>query len=93
MLPSADKKVAYTKNMRDEFYNMLRDILDELERFPRLMLLIGGSEIAVYDPRVGFPGHIPLWMRLQSGISGSKSGENPYADMYTLDSSRVIING
>lgn len=73
----------YTKTRRDDLYESLRQIIDEVDTLPGLMLVIAGRRDMLDDLLRGFRSYPALWMRLQNEIASDRC--NRFSDTIDLD--------
>ncbi len=59
----------YTRTMRDQAYEMWRELIDDSHHAAYLFIMLAGSEVLFTDVKLGFPSYPALWARLQSEIS------------------------
>lgn len=73
----------YTKMRREDLYESLRQVIDEVDTLPGLLVVIAGRRDILDDPLRGFRSYPALWMRLQNEVSSDKC--NRFADVVDLD--------
>jgi energy-coupling factor transporter ATP-binding protein EcfA2 len=78
-----DGRPYYTRAMRDQSYEMLREFLDESAFSPFLMTILAGDGEAVANPRTGFAAYPALWARLQTEVQSDRP--NLFGDLVDLD--------
>jgi Cdc6-like AAA superfamily ATPase len=75
--------VRYTKMRRDDLYESLRQVIDEVETLPGLFMVLAGRREVLEDASRGIPSYAALWMRLQNEVRPSRA--NRFADLVDLD--------
>ncbi len=65
-------------------YELLRQLIDDVEMLSGFMMLAAGRRVIVEDEKRGFKSYEALWMRLQTGLVPSEHF-NPYADIVDVD--------
>jgi len=81
--PTREGGVNYTKLRRDELYESFRQLIDEVETLPGLMVLLSGRRELLDDAARGIPSYAALWMRLQNEVRSTRV--NRFADLIDLD--------
>jgi len=74
----------YTAMAIKDTYELLRQLIDDVELLSGFIMLTAGKREIVDDERRGFKSYEALWMRLQTGLIPSEHF-NPYADIVDLD--------
>jgi hypothetical protein len=73
----------YTRAIRDQSYEMIRELIDDSAFSPYLLTVIAGETEQVTNSRTGFPSYPALWARLQSEVSAARP--NLFGDLVDLD--------
>lgn len=76
--------VRYTKTRRDDLYESFRQVIDEVDTLPGLLMILAGRREVLEDTSHGIPSYAALWMRLQNEVRPSRV--NRFADLIDLDS-------
>jgi len=58
----------YTPNAIKDVCEIIRQMIDDIERFSGLLLILSGRPAFIEDIKRGFKSYEALWMRLQSGL-------------------------
>lgn len=74
----------YTRAARDEFYESLRQFIDEVEVFNHTMIVVGFTRDLVDDMSLGLRSYEALWLRIQNEVAGDRP--NLFRDFVDLDS-------
>lgn len=75
--------VRYTRAKRDELYESLRQIIDEVDALRGFFLIVAGRREIIEDQGKGVRSYEALWMRLQNEVRSEKC--NRFADLIDLD--------
>jgi len=80
-------EVHYTRTRRDDLYEMLRELIDEMDALEGFLLIIAAGRELFEDARSGVRSYPALWMRLQNEVHARpRLGEaNRFADVIDLD--------
>lgn len=73
----------YNKVARDEFYESVRQLIDGIDTFSFLMIMLGFRRELVEDEYKGFRSYEALWLRIQHEVAGSRI--NLFRDFLDLD--------
>jgi hypothetical protein len=73
----------YTRTKRDEFYESLRHVVDEVDSLRGFFPILSGRREIVEDQSRGIRSYEALWMRLQNEVRSEKF--NRFADLIDLD--------
>lgn len=84
ILPKSEAKVLYTTMKRNDCYQFLRQLIDDLDFFRNVLFIISGRSEIVTNEHYGLPSYHALWMRIQPGFSQS-AYLNYYADLVDAD--------
>lgn len=79
-----DGKFKYTPNAVKDTYEMLRQLIDDMELLNRFLLILAGDKVLIDDDKRGLKSYEALWMRLQTGLVPIDKF-NPFADMVDID--------
>lgn len=80
---SAPPALRYTKQRREDFYESLRTLIDEMGLVPGLLLLLAGPPELLSDDRLGIPAYNALQLRIQNEVTSQDV--NRFADIIDLD--------
>jgi len=84
ILPKAEAKVFYTAMKRNDCYQFLRQLIDDLDFFHNVLFIISGRSEIVSSEKYGLPSYHALWMRIQPGYNQTNY-LNSYADLIDAD--------
>ncbi len=75
--------IRYTKMKRDEAYESIRELIDQIDTLKNIMFLFSLNRKLIDDEAIGLKSYIALWMRIQTEIVS----ENPnrFANILDLD--------
>lgn len=73
----------YTKMKREDTYESIRQLIDEIDSLRYLMFVFAFDRSLVDDENVGLKSYQALWMRIQTEITGERF--NRFSDMVDLD--------
>jgi len=79
-----DGKFKYTPNAVNDTYELLRQLIDDIELLSNFLLILAGDKVLIDDDKRGLKSYAALWMRLQTGLVPSDRF-NPFADMVNID--------
>lgn len=82
----------YTPNATKDTYELIRQLIDDMELLENFMLVLSGRKEVFSDERRGITSYEALRMRLESGLAESRSF-NPWADIVDLDKHYVAAGG
>ncbi|MDD3534830.1 MAG: DUF2791 family P-loop domain-containing protein [Candidatus Cloacimonetes bacterium] len=80
ILPLAESRLRYTPMRRNDVYELLRQLIDDMDFFPNTLILVAAGEEMMNNERHGFESYHALWMRLQPGFVW-QDYLNPYSDL------------
>lgn len=84
ILPKSGAVMNYTPMRRNDVYELLRQLIDDLDFFKNILILISGNS-EIYDNEIyGLQSYHALWMRLQPGFL-QEQNLNVYADLIDAD--------
>ena len=75
--------VRYTKMRRDDTYESIRQMIDEIDSFRNIMVVYGFDRKLMDQEGDGFKSYQALWMRIQNEIVGERF--NKFNDIVNLD--------
>ena len=75
--------VRYTKLRRDDTYESIRQLIDDIDSMRYLFFLFGFDRELADNENSGLKSYQALWMRIQSEVSGTRF--NRFADILDLD--------
>lgn len=73
----------YTRSARDDAYESIRELIDDIDNLERVMFIMTGRLELVDDDVRGMRAYDALWLRLQDEISSDKP--NKFADLLYID--------
>lgn len=76
-------KVHYTKMRRDDTYESIRQLIDEIDSLRHVMFVFAGRRELVDNERTGFKSYQALWLRIQNEVVGN--AVNRFAGIIDLD--------
>ncbi|MBP7564178.1 MAG: DUF2791 family P-loop domain-containing protein [Candidatus Cloacimonetes bacterium] len=80
ILPEYQTQIKYTAAKRNDIYEMLRQLIDDLDFLNNFLLIISGLSDIVENETHGLQSYQALWMRIQQSYKQDFL-VNPYADM------------
>lgn len=83
--PAVEPK--YTKLRRDDLYETMRELIDEMDSLEGSLFVMAGREELFTDTKAGIHSYPALWMRIQNEVepeAGSRQ-VNRFADIINLD--------
>ncbi len=72
--------IRYTKAARNDVYELLRQIIDDMDVLSRFLLLIASDEEFLLNEKFGAQSYHALWMRIVP-TAKHRQKVNPYADI------------
>ncbi|HAI21817.1 MAG TPA: hypothetical protein DCM14_07990 [Clostridiales bacterium UBA8153] len=75
--------VKYTRTRRDDLYESMRQVIDEVDALKGFLMLLSGRRALLDDEKHGVRSYEALWMRLQNEVRSAKV--NRFADLLDLD--------
>ncbi len=75
--------VKYTKMRRDDGYEAVRELIDDIDTFRYFFLVFGFDRSLIDNEKVGFKSYQALWLRTQNEIVSKRV--NLYTDLLDLD--------
>lgn len=89
ILPKAEAVVYYTPMKRNDVYELIRQLIDDLDFFRNTLIVISGNSEIFENEKYGLASYHALWMRIQPGFQQLQS-LNIYADL--IDSNLIFSN-
>jgi archaellum biogenesis ATPase FlaH len=83
-------KFIFTPNQVKDFYELIRQIIDDAELLNQFFMVIAGDRSLIDDEKRGFKSYEALWMRLQTGLVSS-GRFNSFADVVDTDEHLRIL--
>ncbi len=80
VLPSFESQINYTSLKRNDLYELLRQLIDDLDFLKNFLIVISTHTDMITNEKYGFESYHALWMRIQPCYS-QKTVINPYADL------------
>ena len=80
---AGSENVRYTKMRRDDTYESIRQMIDEIDSFRNIMVVYGFDRGLMDHESNGFKSYQALWMRIQNEIVGERF--NKFNDIVNLD--------
>jgi len=75
--------IRYTKMRRDDVYESIRELIDEIDTLKNIMFFFSFGRILLDDEQTGLKSYQALWMRMQNEIVSSRF--NKFSDFYDMD--------
>lgn len=76
-------RLLYSKTAREEFYESIRQLIDEIDSLHYLLVILGFRKELVDDKDAGLMSYMALWLRIANEIAGS--GVNLFRDFLNLE--------
>ena len=83
MKKSSIEPIHYTKMRREDTYESIRQLIDEIDSMQSVMFVFGFDRMLMDDENYGLKSYQALWMRIQNEIASEKF--NKFADIIDLD--------
>jgi len=80
---SSLEEIHYTKMKREDTYESLRELIDDIDSLHNIMFLCGFDRALLDDENAGIKSYQALWMRIQNEVSGKRF--NRFSDLIDLD--------
>lgn len=80
---TGSEHVRYTRMRRDDTYESIRQMIDEIDSLKNIMIVFGFDRILMDHESWGFKSYQALWMRIQNEITGERF--NKFNDIVNLD--------
>lgn len=84
ILPKSEAVVYYTPLKRSDVYQLIRQLIDDLDFFRNILILISGNTEILENEKHGLQSYHALWMRIQPGFLQMPQ-LNVYADLIDAD--------
>ncbi len=73
----------YTKMKREDTYESIRELIDDIDNFKHIMFLFGCSKEFIENEKMGMKSYQALWMRIQNEVWNDKI--NKFADIIDMN--------
>lgn len=80
---SADGSIRYTKGRRDDAYESIRQLIDDIDSMRYVLFLLCPDREMLENDSIGFKSYQALWMRLQNEVISIRF--NRFADIVDMD--------
>jgi hypothetical protein len=80
---SSLEPVHYTKMKREDTYESIRQLIDDIDSMKHIMFVYGFDRELIDNENAGLKSYQALWMRIQNEIVGERF--NRFSDMVDLD--------
>ena len=80
---SAENIIRYTKLRRDDTYESIRQLIDDIDNMKNIMFFMSFDRELIDNDNFGMKSYQALWMRIQNEVVSSRF--NRFADMIDLD--------
>lgn len=77
------EEIHYTKMKREDTYESLRELIDDIDSLHNIMFMCGFDRALLDDENAGIKSYQALWMRIQNEVSGRRF--NRFSDLLDLD--------
>jgi len=84
ILPKSEAGIYYTPLKRNDSYELIRQLIDDLDFFKHILILISGRIELLDEEKYGLKSYHALWMRIQPGFE-QQSKLNVYSDLIDAD--------
>ena len=81
-------RLRYTRGVRDEAYEAIRELVDDVDEAHGVLWLFAGRRAVLEDERAGISSYEALRLRLLPEVRSSRF--NPYDDVVDLDQARAL---
>ncbi|HHW40246.1 MAG TPA: DUF2791 family P-loop domain-containing protein [Syntrophomonadaceae bacterium] len=78
-----NRRPLYGRAAREEFYESVRQLIDEIDTLDHLMIVLGFQRELVDDMLAGFKSYEALWLRIQHEVAGRRP--NLFRDFLDID--------
>lgn len=75
--------IRYTKQRREDAYEVIRELVDEIDKLHNIMFIFAFDTKLAEDENAGIKSYQALWMRIQNEVAGERF--NRFSDMSDLD--------
>lgn len=73
----------YTKMKREDTYESIRELIDDIDNFKNIMFLFGCSKELIDNEKMGMKSYQALWMRIQNEVWNDRI--NKFADIIDMN--------
>lgn len=80
---SADKGLRYTKMRRDDTYESIRQLIDDIDNMHHILFLLAFDRELLDNENYGIKSYQALWMRIQNEVVSTRF--NGFADIIDMD--------
>lgn len=87
ILPASGSPMRYTPMRRNDVYELLRQLIDDLDFFHHTLFLMAADDDLLHNEAYGLQSYHALWMRIQPGFE-RQDALNPYADL--IDANAIL---
>ncbi|MGH4038240.1 MAG: BREX system ATP-binding domain-containing protein [Sphaerochaeta sp.] len=75
--------IHYTKMKREDTYESIRQLIDDIDNFKNIMFLFGCSKDLIDNEKMGMKSYQALWMRIQNEVGNDKI--NKFSDIIDMN--------
>ena len=75
--------IRYTKQRREDAYEVIRELIDEIDKLHNIMFVFAFDTKLADDENAGIKSYQALWMRIQNEVAGERF--NRFSDISDLD--------
>jgi hypothetical protein len=86
-----NKRLLYGRAAREEFYESVRQLIDEIDTLDHLMIVLGFQRDLADDMLAGLKSYEALWLRIQHEVTGSRP--NLFRNLLDLDEVTASTDG
>lgn len=73
----------YTKMKREDTYESIRELIDDIDNFKNIMFVFGCSKELIDNEKMGMKSYQALWMRIQNEVWNNRI--NKFGDIIDMD--------
>ena len=73
----------YTKMKREDTYESIRELIDDIDNFKNIMFLFGCSKPLIDNEKLGMKSYQALWMRIQNEVGNDRI--NKFSDIIDMN--------
>ncbi|MDD4082376.1 MAG: DUF2791 family P-loop domain-containing protein [Sphaerochaetaceae bacterium] len=73
----------YTKMKREDTYESIRELIDDIDNFKNIMFLFGCSKTLIDNEKLGMKSYQALWMRIQNEVWNNRV--NKFSDIIDMN--------
>ena len=77
------EEIHYTKMKRDDTYESIRELIDDIDSMHYIMFVFGFDRCLIDNEKLGFKSYQALWMRIQNEVVAARF--NRFTDIADLD--------